>query len=120
MKKTENLKLAIVISEFNTMITNSLKKSAIEYFVSQNVTPMQGLEEALNAVNRSFNFFNRRQDYLNKEVKVKHTFNQISKSPKMINEIKSKKLLREVALKIPNFLCLEDQNSDPENTDLED
>ena len=75
-----------------------------EYFVSQNVTPMQGLEEALNAVNRSFNFFNRRQDYLNKEVKVKHTFNQISKSPKMINEIKSKKLLREVGLKIPNFL----------------
>ena len=36
MKKIENLKLAIVISEFNTMITNSLKKSAIEYFVSQN------------------------------------------------------------------------------------
>ena len=35
MKKIENLKLAIVISEFNTMITDSLKKSAIEYFVSQ-------------------------------------------------------------------------------------
>ena len=36
MKKVENLRLAIVISEFNTMITDSLKKSAIEYFVSQN------------------------------------------------------------------------------------
>ena len=36
MKKIENLKLAIVISEFNTMITDSLKKSAVEYFVSQN------------------------------------------------------------------------------------
>jgi len=36
MKKIENLRLAIVISEFNTMITDSLKKSAIEYFVSQN------------------------------------------------------------------------------------
>ena len=36
MKKIENLRLAIVISEFNTMITNSLKKSAIEYFISQN------------------------------------------------------------------------------------
>ena len=36
MKKIENLRLAIVISEFNTMITDSLKKSAVEYFVSQN------------------------------------------------------------------------------------
>ena len=35
MKKIENLRLAIVISEFNTMITDSLQKSAIEYFISQ-------------------------------------------------------------------------------------
>ena len=36
MKKIENIRLAIVMSEFNTMITDSLKKSAIEYFISQN------------------------------------------------------------------------------------
>ena len=34
MKKINNIKLAVVVSEFNTMITESLKKSAIDYFLS--------------------------------------------------------------------------------------
>ena len=43
MKKINNIKLAIVVSEFNTMITESLKKSAIDYFLS--------IGGALNKVN---------------------------------------------------------------------
>ena len=39
MKKAEELKLAIVVSEFNTIITNSLKESAIKYFISQKGNP---------------------------------------------------------------------------------
>ena len=35
MKNIKNIRLAIVVSEFNTMITDSLKKSAIEYFISK-------------------------------------------------------------------------------------
>ena len=35
MKKIEDIKLAIVVSEFNTTITSSLKKSAINYFISE-------------------------------------------------------------------------------------
>ena len=35
MKKLEDIKLAIVVSEFNTTITSSLKKSAINYFISE-------------------------------------------------------------------------------------
>ena len=35
MKKIEDTKLAIVVSEFNTTITSSLKKSAINYFISE-------------------------------------------------------------------------------------
>mgnify|MGYP001273769842 CR=1 FL=1 len=75
-----------------------------DYFVSQKVTPMQGLEEALNAIKRSLEFYNRHQDYLNNEVMIKDSYNEISKSPKMLDEVKSKKILRDAGLTIPNYL----------------
>lgn len=34
MKNINDIKLAVVVSEFNTIITDSLKKSAIDYFAS--------------------------------------------------------------------------------------
>ena len=35
MKKLKDVKLAVVVSKFNPIITKSLKKSAIDYFISK-------------------------------------------------------------------------------------
>ena len=57
------------------------------FFVSQGVTPMQGLEEALNAINRSYKFYQRHQDFLLGKVKVKKSIKSLGTKSSMLNEM---------------------------------
>ena len=74
------------------------------FFVSQGVTPMQGLEEALNAINRSYKFYQRHQDFLLGKVKVKKSIKSLGTKSSMLNEMESKSILNKIGLAIPNFL----------------
>ncbi len=75
-----------------------------DFFVSNKVTPLQGLEEALNAVKRSYKFNQRYKDYLDGKVFVKNSITNSLKNPLMLNEIESKSILKKIGLKIPSFL----------------
>ena len=74
-----------------------------DYFVSEKVTPMQGLEESLNAIKRSFIFYKRYQDFLNNKVRIKSSLDKINDKPIMLNEIESKAIIKSIGLGIPNF-----------------
>ena len=65
---------------------------------------MQGLEEALNAINRSYKFYQRHQDFLLGKVKVKKSIKSLGTKSSMLNEMESKSILNKIGLAIPNFL----------------
>ena len=73
------------------------------FFVSQGVTPIQGLEEALNAINRSNKFHQRYQDFSLGKVKVKKSIKSLGTKSSMLNEMESKSILNKIGLFIPNF-----------------
>jgi len=73
------------------------------FFVSQGVTPIQGLEEALNAINRSNKFYQRYQDFSLGKVKVKKSIKSLGTKSSMLNEMESKSILNKIGLFIPNF-----------------
>jgi acyl-CoA synthetase (NDP forming) len=93
-----------------------------DFFVSNKVSPLQGLEEALNAVKRSYKFNQRYQDYLDGKVSVKKSTTNSLKSSLMLNEIESKSILKKIGLKIPSFLneknYFKANNSDGQNFKL--
>ena len=64
---------------------------------------MQGLEESLNAIKRSFTFYKRYQDFLNNKVRIKSSLDKINDTPKMLNEIESKATIKSIGLDIPNL-----------------
>ena len=99
-KASRKLNLPTIIC--STVPENNDQKIG-DYFVNNHVTPIQGLEEALNAVKRSYKFYQRYHEFIKGKVSIKSSINNVNQKPKMLNEIESKSILKKIGLKIPNF-----------------
>ena len=99
-KASRKLNLPTIIC--STVPENNDQKIG-DYFVKNKVTPIQGLEEALNAVKRSYKFYQRYNEFIEGKILIKNSINNDNLKSKMLNEIESKSILTKVGLKIPNF-----------------
>jgi len=57
----------------------------------------------LNAINRSYKFYQRHQDFSLGKVKVKKSIKSLGTKSSMLNEMESKSILNKIGLAIPNF-----------------
>ena len=75
-----------------------------DYLSSQKTSPMQGLDEALNSIFRSYKFYKRYNENKNKNITVK-SFERIkTNNQKLLNEYESKSKLKDLNLIVPNSI----------------
>ncbi len=104
--RTSSRKIAVVAS-----LPESMPESLAKTFISSNVVPLCGIDDAIQAINNGIllgQFYKK----CSLETQIKVYFNETAQSGrvKLINEKNSKDLLKSVGLKVPKSIVVKSAN----------
>ena len=91
-------------------LQENMDKEIGDYLSSKKTSPMQGLDEALNSILRSYKYYKRYTENKSQNISLKY-FDKIKiTNQRLLNEFESKSKLKDLNLNVPNSISGFKQN----------
>ena len=95
--KKRNIPFAIC-----STLPENLDEETREFLISNNVSPMQGLQEALNSISKSYQFYLKQNQTKKNKITIKAIPSKASSNVNMLDEKESKLSLKRIGIEVPN------------------
>jgi len=101
IKASNKVKIPLAIC---STLPENIDEETREFFISKKISPMQGLQEALNSIHKSYQFYLKREEMKAKPLDFIKVPKRKNKCLYMLDESSSKKHLKDVKINIPKSL----------------